>query len=89
MPRAAALALLVLLTALVVGAALTAPTAQSASPDIVVSQVYAGGGNSGAPFSNDFVELFNRGSTSVDVSAWTIQYASAGGTTWQATALTG
>ena len=33
---------------LVAAALLAAPAAQSASPDIVVSQVYAGGGNSGA-----------------------------------------
>ena len=30
---------------------------------VVVSQVFAGGGNSGAPFTNDFVELFNAGAT--------------------------
>lgn len=86
MPRAVVLAIL---TALVVGGILAVPAARSASPDVVVSQVYAGGGNSGAPFANDFVELFNRGSTSVDVSGWTIQYASASGTSWQATALAG
>jgi len=68
---------------------LVAPAAESASPDLVVSQLYAGGGNSGAPFANDFVELFNRGSTSVDVSSWTIQYASSSGATWQATPLAG
>jgi hypothetical protein len=56
---------------------------------VVVSQVYAGGGNAGAPFANDFVELFNRGSTTVDVSGWSIQYASASGSTWQATTLGG
>ena len=54
-----------------------------------MSQVFAGGGNAGAPFANDYVELFNRGSSSVDVSGWTIQYASAAGSSWQATALTG
>lgn len=86
MPRAFVLALI---TVLVAGGLLTVPAARSASPDVVVSQVYAGGGNSGAPFSNDFVELFNRGSTTVDVSGWTIQYASASGTSWQSTALTG
>jgi Lamin Tail Domain len=86
MPRVAALVLLVILVA---GGLLAVPAARSASPDIVVSQVYAGGGNSGATFANDFVELFNRGSAAIDVSGWTIQYASAGGTTWQATALTG
>lgn len=57
---------------------------------IVISQVYGGGGNTGAPFKKDFVELHNRGSTSVDVSAWSIQYAGSGATSaWQKTALTG
>jgi len=70
-------------------ALLIAPTAQSASADIVVSQLYTGGGNSGASFTNDFVELFNRGGTAVDVSGWTIQYASASGTNWSPTALSG
>ena len=80
---------LLLYTLLVAGTVLVVPAARSASPDIVVSQVYAGGGNAGAAYANDFVELFNRGSTAVDVSGWTVQYASAAGTTWQATALTG
>ena len=39
--------------------------AQAVSPDIVISQVYGGGGNSGAPYTHDFVELFIRGTTSV------------------------
>jgi predicted extracellular nuclease len=63
--------------------------ASGASPDVVVSQVYAGGGNAGASFQNDFVELFNRGSATVDVRGWTVQYAAASGTSWQATALSG
>jgi hypothetical protein len=79
----------VLVGALLAAALLTAPAAQSASADIVVSQLYAGGGNSGAAFTNDFVELFNRGASSVDVSGWTIQYASAAGSSWQTTALAG
>jgi uncharacterized protein len=36
---------------------------QAISADIVISQVYGGGGNSGAPYTHDFVELFNRGAT--------------------------
>jgi hypothetical protein len=56
---------------------------------MVVSQVYAGGGNSGATFANDFVELFNRGTTSIDLGSWSIQYASATGTSWQPTPLAG
>jgi hypothetical protein len=78
------------LTLLVAAALLlAAPAAHGASPDVVVSQVYAGGGNADATFTHDFVELFNRGATAVDVSGWTIQYASASGTAWQATALSG
>jgi hypothetical protein len=86
MHRVAVLALFVILVA---GGVMAVPAARSASPDVVVSQVYASGGNSGASFANDFVELFNRGSAPIDVSGWTVQYASAAGTTWQATALTG
>ncbi|MGH3077008.1 MAG: lamin tail domain-containing protein, partial [Gaiellaceae bacterium] len=65
------------------------------SPNVVVSQVYGGGGNAGAPFTHDFVELFNRGSASVNLTGWSIQYASAtgtgnfGGTTAQITPLSG
>ena len=73
MPRALAVFLLALLLGV---ATLGVPAAHSASPDLVVSQVYAGGGNSGATYANDFVELFNRGSSAVDVSTWSIQYAS-------------
>ena len=89
MLRASALLAFAVLAVLTAAGMLAVPNARSASPDLVVSQVFAGGGNSDAPFANDFVELFNRGSTGVDVGGWTIQYASAGGNTWQATALTG
>ena len=59
------------------------------SPDVVISQVYGGGGNSGAFYANDFIELYNRGGTTVDLTGWSVQYAAAGGTTWSATALHG
>jgi Lamin Tail Domain len=68
---------------------LGAPVAHGATSTLVVSQVYAGGGNSGAAFANDFVELFNRGSSAVDLAGWTIQYASASSTSWSPTALSG
>ena len=60
--------------------ALPVPQAHAVSPDIVISQVYGGGGNSGGIYTNDFVELFNRGTTTVSLSGWSIQYASAAGT---------
>jgi hypothetical protein len=66
-----------LLSGLLVG---TTPAAQAASPDIVISQVYGGGGNTGAPLLNDYVELFNRGTSAVSLAGWSIQYASATGT---------
>jgi predicted extracellular nuclease len=61
----------------------------AASPDVVISQVYGGGGNAGATFTNDFIELFNRGGAPVDVSGWSVQYASAAGASWAVTALSG
>lgn len=84
MPRFRGLTILAALAALA-----GAPAAWSASPDLVVSQVFAGGGNANAPYSNDFVELFNRGSTAADLGGWSIQYASGSGTTWQVTSLAG
>ncbi|MFG3052427.1 lamin tail domain-containing protein [Kitasatospora sp. NPDC048239] len=77
--------------AAVVGALLALPggTAQAVSPDIVISQVYGGGGNSGAPYTNDFIELYNRGTTAVSVTGWTVQYASAAGSSWSRTTLSG
>jgi hypothetical protein len=73
----------------VVAALVATPFARSATSSVVVSQIFAGGGNAGASYTNDFVELFNRGGTAVDLSGWTIQYASASSTNWQATPLSG
>lgn len=61
---------------------LPAYPAQAISPDIVISQVYGGGGNSGATYKNDFIELYNLGPAAVDVTGWSVQYGSSGGTTW-------
>mgnify|MGYP002651409927 CR=1 FL=1 len=48
---------------------------------VVISQVYGGGGNASATYNQDFVELFNRSTNTVDISGWSIQYASATGPT--------
>jgi hypothetical protein len=53
--------------------------ANAVSTTIVISQAYGGGGNSGATLKNDFIELHNVGTASVDVTGWTIQYSSATG----------
>ena len=45
-----------------------------ASSGVVISQVYGGGGNSGATYRNDFIELYNRGATPVDLTGWSVQF---------------
>ena len=47
------------------------------SSSVVISQVYGGGGNSGATYKNDFIELYNRGASPVNVTGWSVQYAGA------------
>jgi predicted extracellular nuclease len=56
---------------------------------VVISEIYGGGGNSGATFKNDFVELYNPTNCAVSLNGWSIQYASATGTSWALTPLTG
>ncbi|HEX6044329.1 MAG TPA: lamin tail domain-containing protein [Pyrinomonadaceae bacterium] len=59
-----------------------------AANKLVISQVFGGGGNSGAPFRNDFIEIFNAGDTPVNLAGWSVQYSGATATTWSATPLT-
>lgn len=68
------------LALMLAGWPITIRPAQALSSDIVISQVYGGGGNALAPYTHDFVELFNRGTTPVSLAGWSIQYASATGT---------
>lgn len=70
-------------------AAVPLQSAKAVSADIVISQVYGGGGNSGATYKNDFIELYNRGAAAVNVTGWTVQYASSAGLSWQKTSLSG
>jgi hypothetical protein len=72
--------LVVTLLILASGSAAAAPSAAALSSTVVISQVYGGGGQAGAPYLNDFVELFNRGTSTVSLTGWSIQYASATGT---------
>ncbi|MCL2543004.1 MAG: phospholipase D-like domain-containing protein [Nocardioidaceae bacterium] len=62
-----------------------------AGSGVVISEIYGGGGNSGATYKNDFVELQNRGSSAVSLSGWSVQYhsSSATSTTWAVTDLSG
>jgi predicted extracellular nuclease len=78
------------LVAVLVAAIAATPAGAAPSTGLVVNEVYGGGGNSGATYTNDFVEIANRGSSAVSVDGWSVQYhpaASSG--PWQVTELTG
>lgn len=62
-----------------IACALAAP-AFAGSPNVRISQVYGGGGNSGAPYGFDYVELFNNSGAPVNIGGWSLQYGSATGT---------
>ena len=55
---------------------------------IVINEVYGGGGNSGAPFSNDFVELYNNGTAAVPIAGYMLQYTSSTGTSFTSNSVT-
>ncbi len=81
-------ALLLLAPMLLVNRVLAAADTPLAN-DLRISQVYGGGGNSGATYTNDFIEIFNGGASTVSLAGYSVQYASSAGTTWQVTALSG
>jgi hypothetical protein len=49
---------------------------------LVISQVYGGGGNSGAVYTHDFIELFNPTLQPIDLNGFSLQYTSATGSSW-------
>ena len=71
--------------ALALSVALPFALAATAHAGVVVSQVYGGGGNGGAALQHDFIEIFNNGTTAASVGGWSVQYASATGTSWSVT----
>lgn len=56
------------------------PQPVQAASTLKISQVYGGGGGSGAPYTHDFIEIFNAGTTAVSLDGLSLQYASARGT---------
>ncbi len=74
--------------------AFTAIPAAFATPSttVVISEVYGGGGNSGATLTRDFVELAGLGSAAYDLSGYSVQYlpgSPSSSSQWQVTALSG
>jgi predicted extracellular nuclease len=87
--RGARFALATLAIALVAAIAVT-PAAAAPSTGLVLNEVYGGGGNSGATYTKDFIEIANRGSSAVSVDGFSVQYHSSGTTgAWQVTQLSG
>lgn len=73
---------------LLVAALALAALSFAAHAQVVISQIYGGGGNAGATYTHDFIELFNVGTTPQNLAGWSVQYTSASGTSWAATSLT-
>jgi predicted extracellular nuclease len=66
------------------------PASAAPATSVVINEVYGGGGNSGATYTNDFVELTNRSAAAVSLDGWSVQYHSSSTTgTWQVTRLSG
>ena len=61
-----------------VGGIAHAEESTSVANHVVISEVYGGGGNSGAPYLNDFVELYNPTDKDIDLKEWSLQYSSSG-----------
>ena len=70
---------------LVPSTALAAP----AGDNVVINEVYGGGGNSGATYTHDFIELYNPTGETIVLDGWTVEYYSATGTSATATTLSG
>jgi hypothetical protein len=56
----------------------------SSNSNLRISQVYTRGGEAGATYQNDFVEVFNAGSTAVNINGWAMVVITFEGTTQQA-----
>lgn len=80
----------VLAATAVAGLACATPAMAVPSADVVISEVYGGGGNSGATLTSDFVELASTGAVTLD--GYSVQYlpgAPSASSKWQVTPLSG
>ena len=68
-----------------------APTANAAvdGSNVVINEVYGGGGNAGGKFNNDFVELYNPTDAEIDISGWKLNQKAANGNTGNTVKLSG
>ena len=71
--RMLARALFALLACAAFAGSTPAQSLNAGSPDLVITQVYTRGGEPGATFRNDYVEIFNRGNTTIDLAGYSLQ----------------
>jgi trimeric autotransporter adhesin len=48
--------------------------------NVVISEVFGGGGGATTPYKNDFVELYNPTNADIEMTDWSVQYNSTAGT---------
>ena len=48
--------------------------------NLVISQLYCGGGNTGATYTTKFIELYNPTASSISLNGWSLTYINSGGT---------
>ncbi|MGZ4487509.1 MAG: ExeM/NucH family extracellular endonuclease [Nocardioides sp.] len=63
----------------IAGLTVVPASANPAGTGLVISEAYGGGGNSGATYTNDFVELYNPTSAPISVAGMSVQYRSSTG----------
>ncbi|MCM3260929.1 5'-nucleotidase C-terminal domain-containing protein [Paenibacillus lautus] len=78
-PLSMILAIVMLLSIIVPFSPVKVAEASPRHDQVVISQVYGAGGNSGATYTHDFIELFNPTGSPVDLTGWKVRYASAAG----------
>ena len=87
--RALSSAFIVALAAGTVTVAAPSASATPAGDNVVINEVYGGGGNSGSAYSNDFVELYNPTDHDIDVTGWVLDQQSTTGKSGSTTTLNG
>lgn len=58
---------------------------QAQAQMLLISEVYGGGGNTNTTYKNDFIELYNYGTTTIDLSTLAVYYAATTATAFNST----